>query len=113
MLSKEVSSTILKVFFIIEGFRTIVFIFIVISQDTWRNRYKRSFPKLLRRQSGDPHGLNKRRSSKFREGSGVWQTPEEGRRTYQPKRCGNNKTEDNSPKTLDDKKKSSSFVSEI
>ncbi len=40
----------------------------------------------------------------FREGSRVRQTPEEGRRTYQPKRCGNNyKDEDNSPKTLNDK----------
>ena len=32
------------------------------------------------------------------------QTPEEGRRTYQPKHCGNNnKNEDYSPKTLNDK----------
>ena len=32
-------------------------------------------------------------------------TPEKGRRTYRPKRCGNNnKDEDNSPKTLNDKK---------
>ena len=31
-------------------------------------------------------------------------TPEEGRRTYQPKRCGiNNKDDDNSPKILNDK----------
>ena len=46
----------------------------------------------------------KGRSSKFREGSRVRQTPEEGRRTYRPKRCGNNhKDEDNSPKTLNDK----------
>ena len=53
----------------------------------------------------DPRGFNKERSSKFREGSRVWQTPEEGRRTYQPKRCGNNtKDENNSPKTLNDKK---------
>ena len=38
------------------------------------------------------------------EGSRVRQTPEEGRRTYQLKRCGNNnKDEDNSPKTLNDK----------
>ena len=37
------------------------------------------------------------------EGSRVRQTPEEGRRTYRPKRCGNNnKDEDNSPKNLDD-----------
>ena len=35
------------------------------------------------------------------------QTPEEGRRSYRPKRCGNNnndKDEDNSPKTLNDRK---------
>ena len=32
------------------------------------------------------------------------QTPEEGRRTYQPKHCGNdNKDEDNGPKSLNDK----------
>ena len=54
---------------------------------------------------GDPREFNKRRSSKFREGSKVRQTPEEGRRTYRPKRCGNNnKDEDNNPKTLNDKK---------
>ena len=53
----------------------------------------------------DPSIFNKGRSSKFREGSRVRQTPEEGRRTYQPKRCGNNyKDEENSPKTLNDKK---------
>ena len=52
-------------------------------------------------RTGDPRGFNKGRTSKFRE---VRQTPEEGRRTYQPKRCGNNnKDEDNSPKTLNDK----------
>ena len=46
---------------------------------------------------------NKGRSSKFREGSRVRQTPEKGRRTYQPKRCGNNnKDDDNSPKNLND-----------
>ena len=56
-------------------------------------------------RTGDPHGFNKRRSSKFREGSRVRQTPEEGHRTYQPKRCGNNnKDVDNSLKTLTDKK---------
>ena len=49
----------------------------------------------------DPHGFNK--------GSRVWQTPEEGRRTYQPKRCGNNnKDEDNSPKNLNDKNQQAS-----
>ena len=38
-------------------------------------------------------------SQKFRQ-----QTPEEGRRTYRPKCCGNNnKDEDNSQKTLNDK----------
>ena len=36
-------------------------------------------------------------------------TPEEGRRTYWPKRCGNNnKCEDNSPKTLNDKNRQAS-----
>ena len=50
------------------------------------------------------NGINKGRSSKFREGSRIRQTPEEGRRTYRPKRFGNNnKDEDNSPKTLNDK----------
>ena len=35
----------------------------------------------------------------------VRQTPEEGQRTYRLKCCGNNdKDEDNSPKTLNDKK---------
>ena len=33
----------------------------------------------------------------------VRQTPEEGLRTYQLKCCGNNKNEDNSLKTLNDK----------
>ena len=43
-------------------------------------------------------------SSKFHRGSRVWQTPEEGRKAYWPKHCGNtNKDEDNSPKTLNDK----------
>ena len=51
-------------------------------------------------RTGDPRGFNKGRSSKFREGSRVRQTPEEGRRTYCPKRCeNNNKDEDSSPKT--------------
>ena len=53
---------------------------------------------------GDPCGFNKGRSSKFREGSRFRQTPEEGRRTYRLKRCGNNnKDEDNNLKTLNDK----------
>ena len=56
-------------------------------------------------RTGDPRGFNKRRSSKFREGSRIRQTSEEVRRTYRPKRCGNyNKDEDNSPKSLNDKK---------
>ena len=56
-------------------------------------------------QNRRPRGFNKGRSSKFRVGSRVRQTPEEGRRTYRPKRCGNNyKDDDNSPKTLNDKK---------
>ena len=55
-------------------------------------------------RTSDPRGFNKGRSSKFPEGYRVRQTPEEGRRTYRPKRCGNNyKDEDNSPKTLNDK----------
>ena len=55
-------------------------------------------------KTGDPCGFNKGRSSKFRVGSRVRQTPEEGQETYRPKRCGNNnKDEDNSPKTLKDK----------
>ena len=55
-------------------------------------------------RTGDPRGFNKGRSSKFREVFRVRQTSEEGRRTYRPKRCGNNnKDEDNSPKTLNDK----------
>ena len=51
-------------------------------------------------------GFNKGRSSKFRVDSWVRQkTSEEGRRTYQPKRCEyNNEDENNSPKTLDDKR---------
>ena len=55
-------------------------------------------------RTGDPRGFNKGRSSKIREDSLVRQTPEIGRRTYRPKRCGNNNNdEDNSPKTFNDK----------
>ena len=55
-------------------------------------------------RTGDPRGFNKGHSLKFRKGSRVRQTPKEGWRTYRPKRCGNNnKDEDNSPKTLNDK----------
>ena len=47
--------------------------------------------------------------AKFREGSRVQQTPEEGQRTYRPKHCGNNnKDEDNSPKNLNDKNQQAS-----
>ena len=57
-------------------------------------------------RTGDPRGFNKGRSSKLRVGSRVRQAPEEGRRTYRPKLCGNNyKDKDNSPKTLNDKKR--------
>ena len=46
-------------------------------------------------RTGDPRGFNKGRSSMFCSGS---------RRTYWPKRCGNNnKDEDNSLKILNDK----------
>ena len=49
------------------------------------------------------------RSSKFREGSRVRQTPEESRRTYRPKRYGNNnKDVDKCPKTLNDKNQQAS-----
>ena len=55
-------------------------------------------------RTGNPCGFDKGRSSKFREGSRVWQTPEEGRRIYRLKHCGNNnEDEDNSLKTLNDK----------
>ena len=60
-------------------------------------------------RTGDPRGFNKGRSSKFCEVSRVRQTPEEGRRTYRPKRCENNKKdEDNSPKKLNDKNQQAS-----
>ena len=52
---------------------------------------------------GEPHGFNKGRSLKFREVSRVRLTPEEGRRTYRPKRYGNtNKDEVNCSKTLNE-----------
>ena len=55
-------------------------------------------------RTGDPHGFNKGCSSKFCEDSRVRQTPEEGQRTYWPKRCrNNNKDEDNSLENLNDK----------
>ena len=56
-------------------------------------------------RTGDPPLVfNTGRSSKFSKGSRVRQIPEEGRGTYLPIRCGkNNKDEDNSPKTPNDK----------
>ena len=55
-------------------------------------------------RTGDLRGFNKGCSSKFHDGSRVRHTPEEGRRTYRPKRYrNNNKDEDNSPNTLNDK----------
>ena len=61
-------------------------------------------------RTGNPRGFNKGRSSKFRVGSRVRQTPEVGRRTYQPKRRGNNnKDEDNRPKTLNHQALSQKF----
>ena len=59
-------------------------------------------------RTDDPHWFNKGCSSKFREGSQVRKTPEEGRRTYRPKSYGNNnKDEENSPKSLKDENNSS------
>ena len=49
-------------------------------------------------------------SSKFCVGSWVRQTSEEGRRLYQLKRGNNNKDEDNSLKTLNDKKPEDIFI---
>ena len=59
----------------------------------------------LRRQSSGGCTFNPDySSSKFCVGSRVRQTPEEGRRTYQPKLRGdNNKDEDSSSKSLNDK----------
>ena len=48
-------------------------------------------------RTGDPRGFNKGGSSKFREGSRVRQTLEEGRRTYRPKRYGNNNKDEEKP----------------
>ena len=60
-------------------------------------------------RTDDPCGFNKGCGSKFCEGSGIRQTPEEGRRSYRPKRCGNNnKDEDNSLKNLSDKNQKAS-----
>ena len=55
-------------------------------------------------RTGNIRRFNKGRSMKVCVGSQVRQIPEEGRRTYWLKRCeNNNKDEDNSPKTLNDK----------
>ena len=52
-------------------------------------------------KASDPHGLNKKCSSKFREGSRIRQEiPEECQRIYCSKH--KNKDEDNGPKTLND-----------
>ena len=61
--------------------------------------------------TGNPCGFNKWRSLKFRVGSSrVRQTPKEGWRIYRPKRCrNNNKDEDNSPKTFNDRKQWNCF----
>ena len=59
-------------------------------------------------RTGDSHGLNKKHSSKFREGYRVRQTPKEGRRTYRLKRSGNIKIKTNTPKTLNEKNQASS-----
>ena len=65
-------------------------------------------------KTGDPRGFIKGCSSKFHVGSRVQQTPKEGRRTYQPKHCGNNnKDEDNSPKTLNGKNYGMLFIGTI
>ena len=65
-------------------------------------------------RTGNPRGFNKGCSLKFHEGFRVRQTPEEGRRIYRPKCCGNNnKDEDNSPKTINDKKNKGSLFTGI
>ena len=109
--------------FIIKGFRTVVFIFIVISatfqlvcipaffrclsnSGTFTELRTTSFIESMANgiRIVDSLGFNIGRSSKFREVSRVRHTLEEGRRTYQLNRCeNNNKDEDNSPKTLNDK----------
>ena len=65
-------------------------------------------------RTGDPRGFNKGCSSNFRLGSRVQQTTEEGRRIYRPKRYGNNnKDEDNSPKTPNDKKNPEKYAHDV
>ena len=56
-------------------------------------------------RTGGPRGFSKGRSSKFPEDSRVRQTSEKVRKTYRPKRCGNNnKDKDNNSKTFYEKK---------
>ena len=60
--------------------------------------------------TSDTCGLNKGRGSKFHVGSWVQKIPKEGQRTYWLKRCEyNTKDEDNSLKTLNEKKKKNGF----
>ena len=49
-----------------------------------------------RREGGRGLASIEGRSSKFRVGSRVRQTLEEGRRTYRPKRCGNSNEDEES-----------------
>ena len=129
--------------FIIKVFRTIVFIFIVIS-----TTFRPICPPAFFRCLSNSGTFTELRTTSFIETTGVtssdsvchdrvqvlsipvyyspvvkiepatfevpWrsrvrQTPEEGRRTYRPKRCGNNnKDENNSPKNLNDKNQQAS-----
>ena len=115
--------------FIIKGFQTIAFIFIVIST-TFRSIcplaffsnlfFSVTYTELRTTFFIESTGVTCSDSIShnrvqvlsipvlllaFHVGSQVRQTPEEGQRTYQPKHCeNNNKDEDNSPKTLNDKK---------
>ena len=82
--------------FLIKGFRTIVFIFIVGNN----NKDEDNSPKTLNDKNQQASSL------KFKQ-----ETTEEGWRTYRSKRCGNNnKDEDNSPKTLNDKNQQASSL---
>ena len=57
-------------------------------------------------RTSDPRELNKGCGLKFHVDSRVRHTPEEGQRTYRPKRCEyNNKDEDDIPKALNNKNK--------
>ena len=51
-------------------------------------------------KTGNPREINEVRSSKFRVGSWIQQTPEEVWRTYRPKLWGNNIKDVDSPKPL-------------